>query len=279
MAIGSRSTAPAAGKKSRAGSGKKQFQVELPRSAFRRLNRSAAVDSPQPSRDELAVRLQRFGLFSELPERVLMDLVAAACIRVYRTGEHVWHRGEQDAHAMFIESGFVKAARRNADGVSRTYGLYGPGDSMGIFAIWAGMKYPTDAVAVSDGLSVIMVNSAAILKFAEKHPRLAEPLHKEMTRFADAFINKIEIVSAGTVPQRLAVMMAQLVDRYGVEKKGNQARLPMGLTLEQISEIVGARLETVARTLGDWKRAGWLHIDSTGMHFARLDLVRALRPG
>ena len=273
-----RRAAAGAGRKAGSGAGLKQFQVDLPRSAFRRLNRGVPVEANQPGKEELAVRLRQFALFASLPPRVLADLVASASVRAYRTGDVVWRRGEQDTHAIFIEAGFVKAARRNAEGVSRTYGLYGPGDSMGIFAIWSGMKYPTDAIAMNDGLSLILVEAAAILRFSEKFPRLAEPLHKEMTRFADAFINKIEIVSAGTVPQRLAVMMAQLVDRYGVEKKGARALLPMGLTLEQVREIVGARLETVARTLGEWKRAGWLHIDATGVHFDRLDLVRALCP-
>ena len=72
--------------------------------------------------------------------------------------------------------------------------------------------------------------------------------------------------------------MTMLIDRYGVDKKGNKARLPITLTLEQISEIVGVRLETVARTMSAWKRDGWLRMDSAGCHFARLDKVRELLP-
>jgi len=179
---------------------------------------------------------------------------------------------------MFIEQGLVKASRRNRAGGSRTYGLFGPGDSMGILAIWAGMKYPTDAVAMNDGMSAIFVDTEAMLKFAEKYPRLAGPLRVEIGRFTEAFIRKIEIVSAGTVPQRLAVLMTMLIERYGVDKKGNKARLPISLTLEQISEIVGVRLETVARILSGWKKDGWLTIDASGCHFARLDKVRELLP-
>ena len=171
-----------------------------------------------------------------------------------------------------------KAARSNKKGVGRTYGLYGPGESMGIFAIWAGMKYPTDAVAMNDGMGGIFIDAEAVLKFSEKYPRLAGPLRVEIGRFSEAFINKIEIVSAGTVPQRLAVLMTLLIDRYGVDKKGHKARLPITLTLEQISEIVGVRLETVARVLSLWKREGWLSIDSNGCHFTRLDKVRELLP-
>ncbi len=258
--------------------GGKEFAVDLPRRVFRRIKRHAPLPSGQPAKEELTKRMQRFPLFANLPVRVLAELVSAASMQAFRAGEYVWRHGEPVRRVMFIEQGFVKACRRNREGVSRTYGLYGPGDSMGIYAIWAGMIYPTDAVAMNDGMMAIFIESEAILKFAEKHPRLAGLLRVEIGRFTDAFIHKIEIVSAGTVPQRLAVLMTLLIDRYGVDKKGSKARLPITLTLEQISEIVGVRLETVARILGGWKREGWLKIDSSGCHFSRLDKVHELLP-
>ncbi len=254
------------------------FAVELPRRVFRRIKRHAPLPSAQPSREELARRMQRFELFAKLPARVLGELVASAKVQAFRAGEYIWHHNEPDSRVMFIEQGLVKAARRNKEGVSRTYGLYGPGDSMGIFAIWAGMKYPTDAVAMNDGVTAIFIDTEAMLRFAEKYPRLAGPLRIEIGHFTEAFIRKIEIVSAGTVPQRLAVLMSMLIDRYGVDKKGHKARLPITLTLEQISEIVGVRLETVARIMSGWKRQGWLTIDANGCHFARLDKLRELLP-
>lgn len=255
-----------------------EFSVDLPRRAFRRIRRHAPLPSGQPGKEELVKRMQRFPLFAKLPARVLSELAAAASVQAFRAGEYLWHQGEVNRKALFIEQGLAKTARRNRAGVSRTYGLYGPGDSMGIFAIWAGMKYPTDAVSMNDGMAGILVDSDAILKFSEKYPRLAGPLRVEIGRFTEAFIQKIEIVSAGAVPQRLAVLMTMLIDRYGVDKKGNKARLPITLTLEQLSEIIGVRLETVARTMSSWKRAGWLAIDSDGCHFARLDKVRELLP-
>jgi|GEM_PF-1213186 len=264
--------------KSKEAVGGKDFAVDLPRRVFRRIRRQAPLPFGQPGKEELTSRMQRFPLFAKLPARVLGELASAARVQAFRTGEVIWRHGEPDTRVMFIEQGFVKACRRSREGVSRTYGLYGPGDSMGIFAIWAGMIYPTDAVAMNDGMMAIFIEAEAMLEFAEKHPRLAGLLRVEIGRFTDAFIHKIEIVSAGTVPQRLAVLMTQLIDRYGLDKKGNKARLPITLTLEQISEIVGVRLETVARILSGWKREGWLRMDSTGSHFSRLDKVRELLP-
>lgn len=53
---------------------------------------------------------------------------------------------------LFIEQGQAIASRRVREGVSRTYGLFGPGEYMVIHAYWAGMLYPTDALALGDGL-------------------------------------------------------------------------------------------------------------------------------
>lgn len=256
----------------------KYFQVDLPHRAFRRQSRPAPLPPEQPARSELVARMRRFALFTKLPPPALAELVLVSSVHTFHTGEYLWHRGTPAQQVVFLESGFVKAERRSHEGASRTYALFGPGDSLGIFAIWAGMEYPTDAVSLNEGLTAICVKSGAIARLARKYPPLALRLRGELIRFTDAFINKIEIVSAGTVPQRVAVLMMQLTERYGTEKEGVRAQLPVAFTLEQISEIVGARLETVARVLGSWRRAGWLAIDTRGYRFIRLDKIRELLP-
>lgn len=254
------------------------FVVDLPRRVFRRCRQRALLPEGQPGQAELAERMQRFALFARLPPGELAELAAAASIQSFRTGETIWHEGERNRRVMFIEQGLVKAARCRRGGGKRTYGLYGPGDSMGLYAIWAGMKYPTDAVALNDGMSAILMEADFLARFAEAHPELAEPLMVEIGHFTEAFIRKIDIVSAGTVPERLAVLMTMLIERYGIASQADSARLPINLTLAHISEIVDARAETVARALGSWRRQGWFRVDEHGCHFARLDKLYALLP-
>jgi CRP-like cAMP-binding protein len=256
----------------------RQFSVDLPRGAFRRRRQSAPFPDQRPDTDELVRRLRRFGMFEAMPAEALAELAPAASVQVFHSGETIWREGEANRCVLFIERGLVKSARRNRSGVNRTYGLHGPGDSMGIYAIWAGMKYPTDAVALNDGMTALLIDSAALVRFAQRHPGLADPLMVEIGHFTEAFIRKIEIISAGTVPQRLAALMTMLIERYGIDQDNGTAHLPINLTLEHLSEIVDARVETVARTLGNWKRQGWLSSDANGYHFAHLDQVEALLP-
>ena len=253
----------------------------LPRSAFFRARATQIVplQSPQMDKAELAKRLRHFGLFERVPPAVLKVVAAGAQLQAFRQGEFLWQRGDPAGEMVLIGSGFVKASRRDRNGTNKTYGLFGPGDSMGLYAFWAGMRYPTDAIALNEGVILIIIDAGEISKLAEQHPQLSKNLKGEVTRFSEAFINKIEIISAGSIQRRLAVLLLQLVGRYGVDSRGEQALLPVFLTLKQISEIIDARIETVARSLGHWKRAGWLIIDAHGWHFSRLDKLRELSHG
>ena len=254
---------------------------ELPRGAFYRARSAkiAPLQSPQMDRAELAARLRHFRLFARVPLAVLKVVAAGARLRTFRQGELLWQRGGLAKEVVLINEGFVKASRRDGNGASKTYGLFGPGDSMGLYAIWAGMRYPTDAIALNEGVILIIIDAGELSRLSEQHPQLSKNLKAEVTRFSEAFINKIEIISAGSIQQRLAVLLLQLVGRYGVYRQGEQARLPVFLTLAQISEIIDAQIETVARSLGHWKRAGWLTIDANGWHFNGLDKLRALLHG
>lgn len=249
----------------------------LSRSAFRRgrSTKTAPVHSP-PDSAELAERLRQFRMFERIPLIVSDAVAAGAHLRTLHLGEFIWRWGDSAREIALIGSGFVKASRRDRNGASTTYGVYGPGDSMGLYAFWAGMRYPTDAIALNEGVSVIIIDAGELCYLAEQHLQLSRNLQDEVTRFSEAFIHKIEILSAGSAQQRLAVLLLKLVDRYGIGGPGEQARLPVFLTQEQISQIINARIETVARVLGYWKRAGWLVIDAHGWHFNCLDNLREL---
>lgn len=256
----------------------RRFALDLPRSLILRRGRPSAPLPGQPDVEERVVRMRQFEIFSTLPSHLLQSLADSARIHTHRAGEILWQQDEPTTQVLFIERGLVKSSRRIRPGMTRTYGLYGPGDSMGIYAIWAGMKYPTDAIALNDGMTAIALPPEALVECARRQPHLSATLMAEIGRFTEAFIHKIEVVSAGTVPQRIATLLALLVTRYGSETADGRAELPIYLTLEHIGEIVDARIETVARALGEWKRQGWVNLDSDGFHFAHYDRVRALLP-
>lgn len=216
-------------------------------------------------------RLRRFDLFAGLHERLLVQLTRTAHVRKFPAGACLWRQGGDNRLVLFIEQGLAVTSRHIREGVDRAYGVYGPGDSLGIFAIWAGMRYPTDAFALNSGLVAVGLETDALVRCAEREPALAEPLRAEIGHFTEAFLRKIDIVSAGTVSRRIATLLASLIERHGVPIGAGAACLPYKLTLAQVGSIADARVETVARVFGEWKKAGWLAIDSDGIHVLELD--------
>ncbi len=220
-------------------------------------------------------RLRRFELLAGLPERVFARLAGATQARQFAAGACLWRQGDENHQVLFIERGLAVTSRHIRVGIDRTYGIYGPGDSLGVFAIWAGMRYPTDAFALNSGLTALAMDTAVLLRCAERQPALAEPLRAEIGRFTEAFLRKIDIVSAGAVSARVATLLTGLIERHGTAIGANAACLPYRLTLAQIGSIADARVETVARVFGEWKKQGWLSIDSDGIHVLELDRLHA----
>lgn len=220
--------------------------------------------------------MKRFEMFAGLASGTTTALADSAHVWVYNAGEYLWQQGEPNRSVLFIEEGLAVTSRKVREGMQRIYGLHGPNDSMGIYAIWTGLRYPTDAQVLNQDLRVIRLDTDTLLECAKHDPQLISALLTEVSRFTDAFISKIDIVSAGTVTQRIARLVCHLVERYGVRTRGGVPHLPFRLTLEQIGRIVDSRFETVARILGGWKRQGWLSIEDEGFYVPGLDQLTVL---
>lgn len=222
----------------------------------------------------LAGRLRRFKLFAHLPARDLTGIAALTRVLECPPGTWLWRQGDPSLQVLFIERGLATTSRQVREGVDRAYGIYGPGDSMGVFAIWTGMRYPTDAQVLNNSLTALCLETSTLVRCVEQDPGLAEPLMMEIGNFAEAFIRKIDIVSAGAVSRRVAALLATLIKRHGIPSGVNAARLPYKLTLAQIGSIADARIETVARVFSAWKKQGWLIVDSDGFHLLDLDRLK-----
>lgn len=237
---------------------------------------TVAAQRPEKEAPPLTRRLRRFDLFAHLPARAMAEIAAATRVLECPPGTGLWRQGDPSLQVLFIERGLASTSRRVREDVDRTYGLYGPGDSMGLHAVWAGMRYPTDAQVLNNPLTALCLETPALVRCAERLPELAEPLMVEVGHFTEAFIRKIDIVSAGSVHRRMAALLTMLIERHGVSTGDNAACLPYKLTLAQIGGIADARIETVARVLSQWKKQGWLAVDTEGFHILELDRLHAL---
>lgn len=213
---------------------------------------------------EIVRRLKSSSLFSGLSDEELSTVAAETMPRTYEEGAYLWHAGDEASHFTIIQTGLVEVRRPTPNGESTMMGLFGPRESVGDFAVLEMGTYPADAIAISEKLEVLRVRAPVVLETLRAHPRVATAVNRSLVGHVKVLRAKIDVMSASTVEKRLAVLMQHLLERFGDEGAEGQHHVPVALSRVQLARVVGARVETVIRTMSRWQKEGWLQTTPEG---------------
>ena len=94
----------------------------------------------------------------------------------------------------------------------------------------------------------------------ERDPRIAMAINRALLAQMRLLHGKIDVMTAGTVPQRLALFLLNLADRFGDELESGETVIPFALSRQQVATYVNARVETVIRALSVWRKSGLVEL-------------------
>ena len=218
-------------------------------------------------------------LFAGLGDDVLLGIAAETATRTYREGEVLWSAGDAPTHFTLIQAGLVEVRRATPGGERTLMGLFGPHESVGDFAVMDAAPYPADALAISESLTVLRVRAAPVLVLLRDRPAVAAAMNRSLVGHMKVLRAKIDVMFAGPVETRLAVLMQHLLERFGDEGEDGKPYVPIALSRTQLARLVGARVETVIRTVSRWQKEGWLETPADGFHLTSAEpLARIIAP-
>lgn len=203
-------------------------------------------------------------LFGQLPPSTLTGLAARTVRRSARRGERIFRAGEPALRFNLIISGVVKIVRPVADGTEAIIGLFGPRESIGDPAVLERGSYMADAVVASDHAEILSIDAAPVLALTQRSIEVANSICRVLLDHTRALHEKIGIMSAGSVPKRLATLFLALGERFGDEQEDGTLSMPIALSRGELACLVGARVETTIRTVRRWERADILETQSDG---------------
>jgi CRP-like cAMP-binding protein len=225
-------------------------------------------------------RLRATRLFGQLSPELIERFALEAIPRSYSTGELLWHAGDPAKHFTVIQSGLVEIRRPGPGGSEGAIiGLFGPRESVGDFAVLERSPFPADAIAISESLDVLRVRADPVLEVLERDADLARAVNTSLREHMRMLRTKIDVMSAGPVPLRLATLLLHLIDRFGDEMEGGATSVAINLSRGQLARLVGARSETVIRTMTKWQREGWVETTAEGMRFRTTAPLKVLVEG
>lgn len=214
--------------------------------------------------EDIVPRLLANPLFREVSHERLREFARETTLRSFEEGHALWRAGERATHLTLILRGLVQVLRRLPNGDVSMVGLFGPREPIGTVAVIHRRPYPAEAVALSEVVEVLCVRAEPVLTVMSADPSLALAFNRVLCDTSTVLRGRIEVLSAGSVPQRLATLLLQLADRFGDTGDDGVVRIPVALSRGALARLVSARVETVIRTASEWQKRSLMGSDGGG---------------
>ncbi|NMF87528.1 Crp/Fnr family transcriptional regulator [Aromatoleum petrolei] len=226
--------------------------------------------------DALAQRLGTLELFAHVGLDDLRHLAQGTRPRRLEAGESLWYAGERASWFSVIESGVIQIRQMTPSGEGILMGLFRRGEAVGLAAALEDGIFPADAIALGEPVELLSIRADTLRDALDNSIAVGRAINRALLRHTVALRAKIDIVSAGSVPRRLAALMHYLIERFGRTTATGSVIIDVHLARDELSQLVSARVETVIRILSRWQKAGWIASRPGRIEIMRPDMLERI---
>lgn len=171
---------------------------------------------------------------------------------LFAKGEFLFYEGDPAVNYFEVISGMVKMVNFSDEGQEFIQGVFEAGDSFGEPPLFAGLSYPSNAVAIDDAVvwKLPRDNFFNLLKdHFDLHlaltVKLCERIHYKATIMRE--------ISSYAPEHRILTFIDYLKEKTDL---GKSDRFEVPFTRQQIADMTGLRVETVIRTIKSLEQQG-----------------------
>ena len=213
---------------------------------------------------------QRSPLFSNVPQAVCREIVAAAHEKEYSRRQTLFLEGDPVRHIILLLSGCVKTLQFGQNGSEVILRLAGAGELVGAIGTSTPGLHCSMARALS-ACTALVWDAQAFEAAAERFPILRRNTMQILSKRLHEMEERYREISTERVAGRLSRQLVRLLDQVGTEVDGVRV---VCLSREELAQLTGTTLFTVSRLLSDWDERG---IVSTRREAVSVNDLEALR--
>lgn len=203
--------------------------------------------------------LKKIKLFSSLSEDEMAEMGRITSMESVKKRQPLYLPGDPGDNVFLLKSGRVKVSQISEDGKEFTLAILEPGEIFGELEVFEGTQRDTMAEALED-TSICVIKKRDFEELLKKRPDLTLRLTKMIGLRLRRLESRITDLVFKDVPSRLAHLLLRLSGEFGV-RDGAAIRLTIGITHQQMANLIGSTRETVTAILGDFKRQGLISLD------------------
>lgn len=180
----------------------------------------------------------------------------AGSVLEFERNQAIFSDGDPAGSFYKVSCGSVRLCKLFADGRRQIAGFCFPGEYFGLAC--QGAEYALTAEAMSD-VTVVRFPHSCLADLDRSSPEFRSHLVALLCGELSLAQNHLLMLGRQTVKERIASFLLMMLDRRGRDRRdGVMIDLHMGR--QDIADYLGLTIETVCRTISDFKRAGILGV-------------------
>ncbi len=197
--------------------------------------------------------LRAIPVYSRLSDADLDQLARTATTRLYTRGQLVFQEGDDANCFIAVVRGRVKVFRALDSGREMILAILGPGDPVGIVAVFRQIPYPASAAALED--TVCLQLPCPELWELLGEPSFVRGMLAGMSVRMMELTSRLASLSGLPVETRLARLLTKLATETGIPLDEGTL-IPVRLTRQELADLTGTTIETCIRIMSRWRKSG-----------------------
>lgn len=218
--------------------------------------------------------LKKIPLLEDLSPDELAALANVVVLEEVRRRRVIFLPGDPGTSLFFVNGGRVKISRVTRDGKELTLAYRGPGEIFGELCLVDGGPRAEMAEAMENAL-VTELPREEFEKLLAEHPRVGLALVRTLCERRRELENTMEKLVFQDVNAKLAELLLQLGDDYGVDD-ARGTLVAVKITHQEMANLIGSTRETVSLTLSQFKRKKLIATDGRKIILTDREGLRAL---
>jgi CRP/FNR family cyclic AMP-dependent transcriptional regulator len=205
--------------------------------------------------------LETSDFFCCLSEAALKALQKIKHTTSYTAGTIVFTEGQAARGVYILCQGQVKLLTTNSDGRTLILKIAKPGEGLGLNSVITGKPYELTAEILQPS-QFTFIARADYLNFFAEHTDACLQLGRHLSRDCQSAYDLARSIGlCQPVSERLARFLLKWSSNATARDGG--VRVKLGLTHEEIAQLIGATRETVTRTLSEFKKRRLIELNGS----------------
>ena len=209
-------------------------------------------ECPQPVRMNA---LNRSVYFHDLGTAALERIDARMRTSTWHPDQAIYHAGEEADTLYIVAEGRVRLTRTTASGTQTVTDILGPGETFGAMGT-LGEPYHQQTASALVGTCTLRLGQEAFRQVMAEHPTVGLRVVDDLAERLRRAEQDVGAHAAGTVEQRLAMVLLRLADKLGEDRGEQGVMLEVPLSRADLAGLAGSTPESVSRVMSRWKQEG-----------------------